>query len=76
MGSIRMVLLASYFSQQDLLSLAGGFAAAIAIGAFLGQARSGFRQLTDLQRRRDIAIGGFFGVALLIALFLVSGKWE
>jgi hypothetical protein len=68
------VLPAVLSSQQDLFSLAGGVAAAIAVGAFIGQARSGFRPLTEQERRRDIAIGGFCGLAALIALILLSGK--
>jgi hypothetical protein len=73
-GSICGVLPALLFSAQDLFSGAGGFAAAVAIGAFIGQARSGFQATTEQERRRDIAIGGFIGMALLIGLILFPGK--
>jgi hypothetical protein len=69
------VLPVAFFSVQELLSGAGGFAAAIAIGAFIGQARSGFSPSTDQERRRDMAVGGFIGLAALIGLILYSGKW-
>jgi hypothetical protein len=74
-GSIRAVLpVALLFPPQDLFSGAGGLAAALAIGAFIGQARSGFQATTEQERRRDIAIGGFIGMALLIGLILFPGK--
>jgi hypothetical protein len=59
---------------ESLFSGAGGFAAAIAVGAFIGQSLSLFRPTTDRERRRYIAIGGFLGLAALIGLFLFSGK--
>jgi hypothetical protein len=74
MGSIQQVLSIALFTARDLLSGTGGFAAAVPIGAFIGQARSGFQATTEQERRRDIAIGGFIGMALLIGLILFSGK--
>jgi hypothetical protein len=74
-GSIdQMLPVAFLISPDHLFSGAGGFAAAIAVGAFIGQARSGFQPVTEEERRRDIAVGGFLGLALLIALILFSGK--
>lgn len=73
-GSINRVLPVAFLSVSDLTSIAGGLAAAIAIGAFIGQSLSLFRPTTELERRRYIAIGGFLGLAFLIALFLFSGK--
>jgi hypothetical protein len=68
------VLPVSFLSISDLASITGGLAAAIAIGAFIGQAFSLIRPTTDLERRRFIAMGGFLGLAALIGLFLFSGK--
>jgi hypothetical protein len=74
-GSIPRVLPAAFLiSSESLFAGAGGIAAAIAVGAFIGQSLSAFRPTTDRERRRDIAIGGFLGLAALIGLFLFSGK--
>jgi hypothetical protein len=73
-GSIRKVLPVAFSSISTLTSIAGGLAASIAVGAFIGQSLSLFRPTTELERRRYIALGGFLGMALLIALFLFSGK--
>jgi hypothetical protein len=62
------------FVTSEFVSYVGGVAAAIAIGAFVGQSVSVFRPTTDLERRRYIALGGFAGLAALIGLFLFSGK--
>jgi hypothetical protein len=51
-GSIGRVLPAALlFTREDLISDAGGFAAAIAIGAFLGQAVAVASALRDERRR-------------------------
>jgi hypothetical protein len=68
------VLPALFISFQDATTGAGGFAAAIAIGAFLGQAFTAFRPGPDHKRRRDTAVGGFAGFAAMIGLFLLSAK--
>jgi hypothetical protein len=73
-GSIRKVLPVAFLTFQDVAPLVGGLAAAIAVGAFIGQARSGFWNVSEQERRRDTAIGGFIGLALVIGLFLFSGK--
>jgi hypothetical protein len=73
-GSIGPVLPVAFSSVSTLTSIAGGLAASIAIGAFIGQSFSLFRPTTELERRRYIAVGGFLGLAFLIALFLFSGK--
>jgi hypothetical protein len=70
------VLPVAFISVQELLAGAGGFAAAIAIGAFIGQVPSVIRPSTDAERRRDIAVGGFIGLGILIGLILYSGKWR
>jgi hypothetical protein len=73
-GSIRRVLPASFISLSNLTSIAGGFAAAIAVGAFIGQALTAFGSGSEKKRRRDTAAGGFFGLAVMIVLFLLSVK--
>jgi hypothetical protein len=73
-GSIRTVLPVAFISLGDLTSLAGGLAAAIAVGAFIGQALTAFGSGSDKKRRRDTAAGGFFGLAVMIVLFLLSVK--
>jgi hypothetical protein len=45
-GSISGVLPVAFISFQDLTSGAGGLAAAIAVGAFIGQALTGLRPAT------------------------------
>jgi hypothetical protein len=62
------------FTREDLISDAGGFAAAIAIGAFLGQAVAVASALRDERRREIIAVGGFSGLLTMIGLILLSGK--
>ena len=72
-GSIPGVLpVAFLYTPQDLVSAAGGLAAAIAIGAFFGQVRAIGKSLSDEDRRRKTAIGGLAGAVVLIGLFLVS----
>jgi hypothetical protein len=74
-GSIDEVLPVAFLTTyESLFSGAGGFAAAIAVGAFVGQCLSLFRPTTDTERRRYIAIGGLTGLAAIIGLFLFSGK--
>jgi hypothetical protein len=68
------VLPVAFSSVSDLTSITGGMAAAIAIGAFIGQSLSLVRPMTELERRRYTALGGFLGLAALIGLFLFSGK--
>ncbi|HEY2055180.1 MAG TPA: hypothetical protein VGH14_14710 [Solirubrobacterales bacterium] len=66
------MLPASFIPAQDLTSGAGGIAAAIAIGAFIGQVLGTLRPASDLRRRRFIAAGGLIGLALMIGLILLS----
>jgi hypothetical protein len=68
------VLPAAFASAQLLISLSGGLAAAIAIGAFIGQALTSFGRDSDLKRRRDTAVGGFCGLAVMIGILLLSAK--
>jgi hypothetical protein len=62
------------FTREDIYSGAGGMAAAIAIGAFAGQAISILLALPDQGRRRKTAIGGVFGLAIMIGLILLSAN--
>jgi hypothetical protein len=73
-GSIRKVLPVAFLPVSELTSLAGGLAAAIAVGAFIGQCLTAFGPGSDRKRRRDTAFGGLIGLATIIALFLFSGK--
>jgi len=73
-GSIPRVLPASFISFSDLTSGAGGLAAGVAIGAFIGQALSGLWPTTDQKRRRDTAVGGFAGLLAMIGLILLSAN--
>jgi F0F1-type ATP synthase membrane subunit c/vacuolar-type H+-ATPase subunit K len=70
------VLTAVIFTPAGLFSGAGGFAAAIAIGAFVGQALDAVRPRSDLRRRRFIAAGGLIGFVGMIGLLLLSVKWR
>jgi hypothetical protein len=74
-GSIRKVLSAAFLIRPDhLFSGAGGFAAAIAVGAFLGQVWAVATAMTDEDRREAIAVGGLIGIVSMIGLILLSVK--
>ncbi len=64
----------AFFSFQELTTGAGGLAAAIAIGAFIGQVASVATSATVEGRRELIAAGGFIGLLTMIGLILLSGK--
>jgi hypothetical protein len=66
------VLPVSFLSPAALLTGAGGFAAAIAIGAFFGQAHAILSSTSDQDRRWSTAVGGFAGLIAMIGLILVS----
>jgi hypothetical protein len=70
------VLTDTIFTPAGLFSGAGGIAASIAIGAFVGQALDTLRPMSDLRRRRFIAAGGLIGSAAMIGLLLLSAKWR
>lgn len=70
------MLPAAFTSVNDLTSFVGGLAAAIAVGAFIGQALETINPGSDLRRRRFIAIGDFTGFLVLIGLILFSAKWR
>jgi hypothetical protein len=75
-GSIREVLPVAFISLGDLASAAGGLAAAIAVGAFIGQTLTAFGPGSDRRRRRDTAVGGLFGLAVMSGLILLSiNRW-
>jgi hypothetical protein len=50
-------------------------AAAIAVGAFIGQALAVAASATDEERREAIALGGSIGFLAMIGLILFSAKW-
>jgi hypothetical protein len=74
MGSIHRVPVAAFISSDHLLTGAGGFAAAIAIGAFVGQGLDILRPASELVRRRRTAAGGLIGAAVMIGLILLSAN--
>jgi hypothetical protein len=75
-GSIPRVLpVAFLISPEALFSGAGGIAAAIAIGAFIGQVFAAAAAATDEGRREAIGTGGLIGLLAMIGLLLLSAKW-
>jgi hypothetical protein len=60
------------FVGSELVSFVGGIAAAMAIGAFIGQARPSSIRASDEERRRDTARGGLNGIVVMIGLILLS----
>jgi hypothetical protein len=74
-GSIGQVLPAAFISPQDLTATAGGLAAAIAIGAFIGQVFAIAVAASVEGRREAIATGGLIGLLAMIGLILLSAKW-
>jgi hypothetical protein len=69
-----VVLPVAFISSQNLTSLTGGLAAAIAIGAFVGQVLAVAMSSTDRARRELIAVGGLIGLLAMIGLILYSAK--
>ena len=69
------MLPAAFIPFQDLSSGAGGLAAAVAIGAFIGQVLSVAIAAPDEGRRELIAVGGLTGLLAMIGLILCSVKW-
>ena len=67
-----MLPAAFLFTPDELLSVAGGLAAAIAIGAFFGQVSAEFGGVSEERRRRRTVKGGLAGVGVVIGLILVS----
>jgi hypothetical protein len=63
-------------SVDELTSVAGGIAAAIAVGAFLGQTLTTFGSASDRRRRRATGVGGLFGLGIMIGFILLSAnRW-
>jgi hypothetical protein len=75
-GSIRAVLPVAFLTPQELLSGAGGFAAAIAVGAFLGQVQAIASSASEEERRKATALGGLAGLLAIIGLILFSISWR
>ena len=74
-GSIPRVLpVALFFTREELFAVTGGIAAAIAVGAFAGQALAVLSALPEPQRRRRTALGGFLGLGVMIGLILLSAR--
>jgi hypothetical protein len=57
---------------SEIISAAGGLAAAMALGVFLGQARPSSIKGSDEVRRLNSAVGGSIGIAVMIVLILFS----
>ena len=61
---------------SDLTSIVGGLAAAIAVGAFIGQSLTSFSPAPERRRRRDTAVGGLLGLMVMSGFILLSaGRW-
>lgn len=60
------------FTREELLSLTAGIAAAIAVGAFGGQALAVLFSWPDHDRRKQTAAGGLIGLLAIIGLILLS----
>jgi hypothetical protein len=71
-GSIRAVLPAVLISPTNLFAGAGGIAAAIAIGGFVGQTLAIVRTVSETRRRKETAFGGFAALITVIGLILYS----
>jgi hypothetical protein len=69
------VLPVAFLSLSNLTSLVSGLAAAIAIGAFVGQVFSVAATASDDERREFIATGGLIGLLAMIGFILLSAKW-
>jgi hypothetical protein len=70
-GSIPRVLPVAFVS-SEFISSVGGVAAAMAIGAFLGQAQPRSIKGSDEVRRRNTAFGGLIGIVVMIGFILLS----
>jgi hypothetical protein len=70
------VLLVAFLAPDQIFSAAGGCAAAIAVGAFIGQVWAVVASMGDQERREMIALGGLAGLFVLIGLILLSVKWR
>jgi hypothetical protein len=68
------VLPAIFLSPDELFSGAGGIAAAIAIGAFAGQALSVLTSVPEAARRRKTALGGLGGLIVMTGLIFLSAN--
>jgi hypothetical protein len=68
------MLPAAFISFQSLTSGVGGLAAAIAIGAFIGQALTALGPTSEQERRRYIAVGGLAGLTAMSGLILLSAS--
>jgi hypothetical protein len=66
------VLPVAFATPTELFLGAGGFAAAIAIGAFFGQVFAVLKSDSEEDRRRRTAETGLGGLIVIIGLILVS----
>jgi hypothetical protein len=69
------VLRVAFLTPTDLFTGAGGLAAAIAVGGFLGQVIAIALLASDQERREITAFGGCFGFLTMIGLIVLSVKW-
>jgi hypothetical protein len=60
------------FLTSELISGAGGLAAAMAIGVFGGQILPSSISGSEEKRRRNTALGGLFAIGVMIGLILFS----
>jgi hypothetical protein len=54
---------------------AGGFAAMIAVGAFIGQIGPAIKEEPDAALRRNAVIGGLSGLAIGLVILLSAIPW-
>jgi urea transporter len=70
------VLPVAFLSPAELFTGAGGLAAAIAVGGFLGQVIAIALPASDQERREITAFGGCFGFLAMIGLIALSVEWR
>ncbi len=54
---------------------AGGFAAMVAVGAFLGQIGPAIKEQSDTVLRRNAVIGGLSGLVIGLVILLSATPW-
>jgi hypothetical protein len=66
---------ASILSFSEFALGAGGYAAAIAVGAFLGQVVPGFTGASETKLRHDTVVGGMGGFVVASVILLSAIRW-
>jgi hypothetical protein len=59
---------------SEVISGAGGLAAAMALGVFAGQILPSSISGSEARRRRNTAAGGLIAIGVMIGLFLLSNS--